>query len=93
LLDFGRPVEIDTVSMTFQGGFVGKKCVAEASVAESPNRYDQDLGTLYPEDVNSTQSFTVKCAAPVQRLKLVFEESTDFFGRITMYKLDVLGRD
>lgn len=86
-------MEIDTVSMTFQGGFVGKKCVAVASLAESPNNYDQDLGTLYPEDVNSTQSFNVQCPKPVQRLKLVFEESTDFFGRITIYKLDILGRE
>lgn len=79
--------------MTFQGGFVGKKCVAVASLAVSPNNYDQGLGTLYPEDVNSTQSFNVQCSKPVQRLKLVFEESTDFFGRITIYKLDILGRE
>ncbi|KAG2184986.1 hypothetical protein INT43_000899 [Umbelopsis isabellina] len=92
LLDFGRGVEIDSVTVTFQGGFVGKKCTAQASLVESPNNYDQELGTFYPEDVNSTQNFSIECSQPVQRLKLLFEESTDFFGRITIYKLDVLGR-
>lgn len=27
------------------------------------------------------------------RIKIVFESSTDFFGRITVYKLDILGQD
>ncbi|KAG0079599.1 Nuclear receptor 2C2-associated protein [Linnemannia elongata] len=27
------------------------------------------------------------------RVKIVFESSTDFFGRITVYKLDILGQD
>ncbi|KAH8548770.1 galactose-binding domain-like protein [Umbelopsis sp. PMI_123] len=93
LLDFGHQVEIETILMTFQGGFVGKKCVVVASPAESPNNYSMELGTLYPEDVNQPQSFNVLCPQPVQRLKLIFEESTDFFGRITMYKLDIMGRD
>ncbi|KAI8580043.1 hypothetical protein K450DRAFT_271392 [Umbelopsis ramanniana AG] len=93
LLDFGRSVEIESIWMTFQGGFVGKKCVLAASEAESPNNYNVDLGTVYPEDVNQPQSFNVQCPKSVQRLKLIFEESTDFFGRITMYKLDILGRD
>ncbi|KAF9957211.1 Nuclear receptor 2C2-associated protein [Modicella reniformis] len=27
------------------------------------------------------------------RVKIIFESSTDFFGRITIYKLDILGHD
>eukprot|EP01006_Ploeotia_vitrea_P040146 TRINITY_DN66406_c5_g1_i1.p1 TRINITY_DN66406_c5_g1~~TRINITY_DN66406_c5_g1_i1.p1 ORF type:complete len:183 (-),score=104.72 TRINITY_DN66406_c5_g1_i1:128-676(-) len=53
--------------------------------------------TWEPEDGNSMQTFTMPKAAfhrcrGVKKLRLVFEDSTDFFGRVTVYKLDVLGR-
>ena len=76
----------------FQGGFVGKKCIALASLPESPNNYDLELGAFYPEDINSTQTFPLPSSENrVQRLKIIFEESTDFYGRITVYKMDILG--
>lgn len=75
----------------FQGGFVGKTCRALGSLADSPNDYNVDLGSFYPEDINSTQTFALNPSTPVQRLKVVFEESTDFYGRITVYKMDILG--
>ncbi|ORX51229.1 galactose-binding like protein [Hesseltinella vesiculosa] len=91
LLDFGSPVFIQQVIMTFQGGFVGKTCTALGSTAEQPNDYQLGLSTFYPQDINSEQSFAIESTSPVQRLKLIFEESTDFYGRITLYKLDIRG--
>ncbi|KAI8384219.1 galactose-binding domain-like protein [Radiomyces spectabilis] len=92
LIDFGLVVLIQTISLTFQGGFVGKKCVALGSLPESPNEYNIPIGTFYPEDINSTQKFDFESSTPVQRLKLIFEESSDFYGRITIYNLDVFGQ-
>ncbi|KAG0327297.1 Nuclear receptor 2C2-associated protein [Dissophora globulifera] len=37
--------------------------------------------------------FPVPECGETSRIKIVFESSTDFFGRITVYKLDILGRD
>ncbi|KAI7868751.1 galactose-binding domain-like protein [Spinellus fusiger] len=91
LLDFGSPVLAYTMALTFQGGFVGKTCVVFASTAQSPNDYSINMGRFYPEDINSTQSFDLMSSGSIQRLKIVFEESTDFYGRITVYKLDILG--
>ncbi|KAI8071437.1 galactose-binding domain-like protein [Gongronella butleri] len=91
LLDFGAPVVVEHLDLTFQGGFVGKKCVALGSTATQPNDYTIPLATFYPQDINSEQSFPVAIASPIQRLKLIFEESTDFYGRITLYKLDIRG--
>lgn len=89
LLDFAQEVEVSKISLTFQGGFVGKKCVVLGSVKESANDYNIQLGTFYPDDVNSTQVFPVPSTQPLKRMKIIFEESTDFYGRITIYKLDV----
>lgn len=44
---------------------------------------------VYPEDVNRTQSFDLPEEDTVKALKLVFEESSDFFGRITVYGVDL----
>lgn len=49
------------------------------------------LVSIYPEDVNRKQIFDLPETPPVQELKLVFEESSDFFGRITIYDLQIMG--
>ena len=38
------------------------------------------------------KNFELECADPVADLKIVFLDSTDFYGRITIYRLDLLGR-
>ncbi|KAI9304187.1 galactose-binding domain-like protein [Cunninghamella echinulata] len=92
LIDFGGEVKVNEIVLTFQGGFVGKKCVALGSTSEQPNDYNIPLVTFYPQDINPLQTFKVdNNDTPIQRLKLIFEESTDFYGRITIYKLDILG--
>ncbi|KAI9243907.1 hypothetical protein BDA99DRAFT_529701 [Phascolomyces articulosus] len=96
LLDFGsEAATVESIVFMFQGGFVGKKCIALGSLPESPNSYDIELGAFYPQDINSTQTFpltsTTASETKVQRLKIIFEESTDFYGRITVYKMDILG--
>lgn len=53
------------------------------------------LCPFYPEEKNTTQTFTIPeehTKAPVKRLKLLFGESSDFYGRIIVYDLDVLGQ-
>ena len=53
--------------------------------------------TVYPEDVNRRQIFDVIPEKPealhngVSSLKLVFESSSDFFGRIIIYDLSLDG--
>lgn len=91
--------------MTFQGGFVGTRCAIDVLPA-SPSAEDasEDVTTaplkakmqhqthIYPEDVNRRQSFELPASsAAVDQIKIVFEESSDFFGRITIYDLQILG--
>jgi len=45
---------------------------------------------FYPEDNNSLQTFPVP-AAEVDQLKMTLEDATDFFGRVVIYHLRVLG--
>jgi hypothetical protein len=41
--------------------------------------------------VNRPQMFDLAVEEPVTRIKLVFEASSDFFGRITVYDLMIEG--
>ena len=91
LLDFPSAVSVNSIVFQFQGGFVGKKCIVVGSTVDAPNDYSIDIDTFYPEDINPTQTFNFEATQPLKRVKIIFEESTDFYGRITVYKLDVIG--
>jgi hypothetical protein len=74
---------------------VGTRC----SVHVLPfNRQEWTILTnVYPEDVNRRQSFDLipseadVLANGVTSLKLIFDESSDFFGRITIYDMKLEG--
>jgi hypothetical protein len=38
------------------------------------------------------QKFDTDCSQVIQALKIVFLDSSDFYGRITIYRLDVMGK-
>lgn len=77
--------------LTFQGGFVGTRCTVQVQPSEGDAW--EKLTQIYPEDVNRAQAFDLREVASqaVHGLKLVFEESSDFFGRITVYDLNIEG--
>lgn len=83
------PSEIVSLKIQFQGGFVGTEC--------SIDMFDEQETVIskepfYPDDINSMQEF--KLVAPsknVKKLILRFGNSTDFYGRIIIYKLELIG--
>ena len=85
---FETPVIVETVKIMFQGGFVGLGC--ECYGGSGKTEFEK-LGDFYPEDMNAEQVFRVGLRKAVDRFQLVFNKSTDFFGRVTIYKVDILG--
>ncbi|NXI69091.1 NR2CA protein, partial [Anseranas semipalmata] len=94
-LDFPRTVKVSQLHIQFQGGFSSRLCTLEGC------RTGEELvkiSDLYPDDTNAMQiSFaTLRAGFQVEetaldKLKITFENSTDFFGRIVVYHLRVLG--
>ncbi|XP_074060297.1 nuclear receptor 2C2-associated protein isoform X2 [Macrotis lagotis] len=76
MLEFPQPVRVAQVQIQFQGGR-RSECL-------------EKIGDFYPQDNNSLQSFPVPHVI-LDKLKVTFENSTDFFGRIIIYHLRVLG--
>ncbi|XP_033750742.1 nuclear receptor 2C2-associated protein-like [Pecten maximus] len=79
--------DIAEIQIKFQGGFAGKDCCLEAHTDEEIKK----IMDFYPEDVNSLQSFKLPEPLKMSSFRIVFNSSTDFFGRITIYQLSVLG--
>ncbi|GLB43606.1 hypothetical protein LshimejAT787_1401180 [Lyophyllum shimeji] len=94
-LNFTRRVIPQRILLTFQGGFVGTQCSLYLEF-EGGGKKDWRLWTsIYPEDVNRRQIFDLPpfdLDVGLSSLKLVFEQSSDFFGRITVYDLKLEGR-
>ncbi|XP_064187834.1 nuclear receptor 2C2-associated protein [Anguilla rostrata] len=88
VLEFPQPVKVSEVKIQFQGGFSGKTCRLEGCMKEGEF---EKLSDFYPEDNNSMQVFPIQEAPLAQKVKIFFENSTDFFGRIIVYSLDILG--
>ncbi|XP_013927674.1 PREDICTED: nuclear receptor 2C2-associated protein [Thamnophis sirtalis] len=87
-MEFPQTVQASQIQIQFQGGFASRKCILQGG------RKGENLSTVaevYPEDNNSLQSFPFK-AEPLDQLKITFQNSSDFFGRIIIYHLDILGQ-
>ncbi|GBE77243.1 galactose-binding domain-like protein [Sparassis latifolia] len=95
-LSFPSPVIPRKIALTFQGGFVGTRCsvqVLPSQIGLEKPKW-QSYSQIFPEDVNRRQNFDLPVELlqnGVESLKLVFEESSDFFGRITVYDLQLEG--
>ncbi|KAJ3796662.1 galactose-binding domain-like protein [Lentinula aff. detonsa] len=93
-----RGVIPKTLSLTFQGGFVGRTCAIHVRpvpvhLVSSEKATWTVLKYVYPEDVNRRQTFTLPTPTRlgISALKLTFETSSDFFGRVTIYDLELKG--
>ena len=93
-LIFPELVAPKQLSITFQGGFVGTKCAVQ--VLSKVDAQEWQLYThVFPEDVNRKQTFQLAASETVPigttGIRLVFEESSAFFGRVTIYDLQLYG--
>lgn len=103
-MGFATRVIPKRITLTFQGGFVGTQCAIEVlapptnGVVEKPEW--RLMTRIYPEDVNRRQTFDLAPSdlqdaveSGIDGLKIVFEASSDFFGRITVYDLKLEGKE
>ncbi|ORY68161.1 nuclear receptor 2C2-associated protein-like protein [Neocallimastix californiae] len=74
-----------TLLCMFQGGFAGKECEIKGFINDSW----ETITEFFPEDSNTLQIFPLNVTEPCSKFKIVFKTSTDFYGRIIIYKLDL----
>lgn len=89
-IEFDDEVEVGRVEFMFQGGFAGKTCWLE-KLSKDSDDYEK-VTDLYPEDINKLQKFPLPSPVRAKAFKVVFADSTDFFGRITVYQMKLIAK-
>ncbi|XP_076230584.1 nuclear receptor 2C2-associated protein isoform X1 [Nomia melanderi] len=84
IINFEQECNVSSFEIEFQGGFVGKNCQIEIV-----NQNIEYLESFFPEDKNTTQRFNLKESKKAKTFKFIFNESSDLFGRIIIYKLSM----
>ena len=90
ILDFGRPVLPMEIRLQCQAGFIGEKMLVFWQDMDSWSI----LADKEVDDDHDLQTFSLVGIHQYVRtnaLKLVFDECTDFYGRVTLYQLQVWG--
>jgi hypothetical protein len=77
-LKLSQPIEISGFAIMFQGGFAAKSISIKTHELE-----------FHPLNSNTLQYFNFPSKLAMDRILLEFPSSTDLFGRITVYKLDL----
>lgn len=85
VINFEEECNVSSFAIEFQGGFAGKDCYLEAG----SNERDIVVEAFYPEDVNKLQKFKLVNKIKAKTWKFIFNQSTDFFGRIIIYNLSL----
>ncbi|XP_067629537.1 nuclear receptor 2C2-associated protein [Eurosta solidaginis] len=88
-LHFDVPQKVSGFLVQFQGGFAAKSILVHIETLDGKLILDE---AFYPEDVNSTQTFYLKKHVnnkEAMKVKFFFPSSTDFYGRIILYRLEI----
>lgn len=85
-LDFLQPIRLQELRLQFQAGFVARSC----RVHVTQEGQFEEVHTAEFDDVHAVQSRRV-ATVTASRVRLVFEDFTDFYGRIIVYRLEVWG--
>ncbi|KAF4041615.1 putative F5/8 type C domain-containing protein [Phytophthora infestans] len=89
---FNRVVDISTLRIMFQGGFVGQDVQVHVKKAGGSVQWEEVDADVDPEDSNDLQEFSCKLQQ-VEAIALNFQRSTDFYGRVVIYRLEVRGTE
>jgi hypothetical protein len=96
IIDFGRVVHPVHIAIQFQAGFVAAELEVSKmdanvddwmQIAEFEVEDDHEVQLFSLADCDKTDSLTTRA------IKLFFNECTDFYGRIIVYKLQIWGQE
>lgn len=90
LIGLNSRARISDVVLQFQGGFAALE--VELQMWNEETKDTKECHTFYPANANSAQSFVLsnregQDLAAYSNCCIVFKKSSDFFGRIIVYKL------
>jgi hypothetical protein len=96
IVDFGRMVIPTELRVQFQAGFLAEQVVV-LKQKKNGNEYEK-MEEFEVEDEHDMQHFLLQDilideSGATSSIKLVFDEFTDFYARVTIYQLQVWGKE
>ncbi|OQR84719.1 hypothetical protein ACHHYP_13021 [Achlya hypogyna] len=88
-LHFNRSVHVKRVEVMFQGGFAGEDAQVLVAAANDPKSW-VSVATCHFDDCNDLQTLDID-VPHVTQLRLQFDRSSDFYGRVILYHYRVWG--
>mmetsp|Transcript_8470 Transcript_8470/g.20916 ORF Transcript_8470/g.20916 Transcript_8470/m.20916 type:complete len:169 (-) Transcript_8470:102-608(-) len=90
-----RRVKPSEMGLQFQAGFSAEEVTVYAKSQEEGGSGSQWLKVeeIEAEDDHELQSFPLSLENPTSALKVVFDETTDFYGRVIIYQIQVWGEE
>lgn len=98
-IHFKRNVSVHELGVQFQGGFVGMDCIVFRRSTEDDDWEEFDQLFMETKESNEVQIFVVEldpdqtAAEPCDATRIEFEKSSDFYGRIVIYSLEIWGKE
>lgn len=92
-IDFknGRTVSIHQVRVQFQAGFVAESGSLQIQMENGSWETAQELEFEDTYELQTCKLDEIISTAPA--IKLVFEDFSDFYGRVTIYRLEIWGTE
>mmetsp|Transcript_14647 Transcript_14647/g.16759 ORF Transcript_14647/g.16759 Transcript_14647/m.16759 type:complete len:157 (-) Transcript_14647:184-654(-) len=92
VIKFGRTISVQKLCIEFQAGFVSE-ILRVYGKADDDNAQWKEIDEFDVEDSLQPQIFELEELVKCKELRLEFEECRDFYGRITVYRLQVWGNE
>jgi len=90
--DPNRVVKPEELCVQFQAGFAAEEIEVHAACSDSGSRWSK-VDEMEADDDHELQSFPLSTMEKTTALKIVFNETTDFYGRVIIYQLQVWGKE
>lgn len=90
IVKFGRLVQVLELRLQFQAGFSSDIIRVKVSSGEG---ICEEVDDLEPRDALGLQTFILEKPAQCSELRLDFEDFKDFYGRMTLYKIQAWGHE
>ena len=86
-----RKVKPEEICIQFQAGFAAEEITAYVQIGDK-GKWSK-VEEIEADDDHELQSFPLSDAGETTAIKIVFDETTDFYGRVIVYQLQVWGKE
>lgn len=81
------------VAVQFQAGFSAACTTMKVPATDEPGSWNVGQDDIEWDDTYELQSVELEQPCQCTAMQLTFEDFTDFYGRVTIYRLEVWGKE